>query len=101
MEEKQSRLLKKLFWTFEDNIKDSKYFMDYFYECKEAGNMEMASYFLKEAQDRMNKNDIAKNKIENMIRMHNQDDDSAFRVFYEWKMEEFTEMRNKILKMTI
>lgn len=100
MEMKHSHSLKKLFWLFEDNIKDAKYLAEYADECKEHGNTEMAQYFLSEAKTRIDKNESVKSKIDAIVREH-KDDDSPYKCLYDWKIQDYKYLRDKIMQMNV
>lgn len=95
-------ILKGLFYGFEDNIKDSKYYFDYYKMAMECNNTEMARYFLNEAKSRLDKNEEIKNKIEYIIRNHMPDAmDSPYKLFYDSKIEECQKLKHEYTSATI
>lgn len=101
MEDKHAKILKKLFWTFDDNIKDSKYFVDYVHDCKMLGDMDMANFFLNRAKTRIDDNESVKSKIESIIAKYPDTAENPLKVLYDLKMDEYADTRAKISKMTI
>ena len=67
MDAKHACVLKGLFWTFEDNIRDSKYFLEYMESAKNSEDMEHAQYFLNKAKTRIEDNESVRTKMENII----------------------------------
>lgn len=101
MEAKHACVLEGLFWNFKDNIDDSEYNLKYYESAKKAGDLEHAQYFLNEAKTRIDKNETVKAKMENIIRKYPEIEDNPMKLFYDMKIDEYQELRAKIMKMSI
>lgn len=95
-------ILKGLFYAFDDNVKDSKYYYDYYKMAKEAGHTEMAQWFLNEAKSRIDKNETVKSKIEYLIKNNMPEaEDSVYKIFYDAKIEECMKLKEMYMNATI
>lgn len=101
MEAKHACVLKGLFWAFEDNIRDSKYYLDYMESAKNVEDTEHAQFFLNEAKNRINDNESIRNKMEGIIKKYPEVEDNPMKVLYDMKIEEYQELRNKIMKLSV
>lgn len=101
MEAKHACALRGFFWNFDDNVKDSKHNLDYFESSKNAGDLESAQYFLNEAKTRIDKNETVKAKMENIIKKYPEVENNPMKLLYDMKIEEYMDLRNRIMKMTI
>lgn len=101
MEAKHACVLKGLFWAFEDNIRDSKYFIEYMESAKNSDDMEHAQYFLNKAKTRIEDNETIKAKMENIIKKYPEVENNPMKILYDIKIDEYQELRAKIMKMSI
>lgn len=101
MDAKHACALKGLFWTFEDNIRDSKYLVDYMESAKNSDDLEHAQYFLNKAKTRIEDNETVRAKMENIIKKYPEIDDNPMKILYDMKMEEYWDLKNKIMKMSV
>lgn len=101
MEEKHCSILKGLFWTFDDNIKDSKYLVEHFENAKKHNDVEYAQYFLNKAKTRIEDNESVKSKIDGIVKKYPDMDENPMKVLYEMKIDEYWDLKNRIMKMSI
>lgn len=95
-------IIKGLFYAFDDNIKDSKDYYNYYKEAKSAGYPDMAQWFLNEAKSRIDKNDAVKSKIEYLIKNNMPEaEDSVYKMFYDSKLEECMKLKEKYMSSTV
>lgn len=96
------KILRGLFYAFEDNIKDSKDYFDYYKCAKEEGYTEMAQWFLGEAKARLDKNENVKSKIDYLIKNNMPEAvDSPYKIFYDAKIEECNRLKEKYMHATV
>lgn len=101
MEAKHACVLKGLFWTFEDNIRDAKCLVEYMEGAKNSEDAEHAQFFLNKAKTRIEDNETVKTKMENIIKKYPDIENNPMKILYDMKIEEYQELRAKIMKMSI
>lgn len=95
-------IIKGLFYAFDDNIRDSKDYFNYYREAKGAGCPDMAQWFLNEAKSRIDKNETVKSKIEYLIKNNMPEaEDSVYKMFYDSKLEECMKLKEKYMSATV
>lgn len=100
MEDKHIKSLKKLFYVMNDDISDAKMIFHYAKECKEADNIDMASFLLNRAKSRIDMVEQTKNKIDSMM-MNVEVKENPYKVFYEKTIEWAMELKRQIMEYRI
>lgn len=100
MEDKHIKALEKIFYVMNDDISDAKMIFHYAKECKEAGNVDMASFFLNRAKSRIDMVEQSKNKIDTMM-MSMQIEENPYKIFYEKTIDWAMELKKQIMEYRI
>lgn len=101
MELKHACTLKGLFWTFEDNIKDAKYLVEYMETAKNSDDMEHAQFFLNKAKTRIEDNETIKSKIDGIVKKYPDVENNPMKILYDMKIEEYQDLKTKIMKLSV
>lgn len=101
MELKHACTLKGLFWTFEDNIRDAKYLVEYMEGAKNSEDMEHAQFFLNKAKTRIEDNETIKSKMDGIIKKYPDVENNPMKILYDMKIEEYQDLKTRIMKLSV
>lgn len=99
--EKYKSSLEKLFYVLNDDIKDGKDIFRMAKECKEKGNVDVASFLLQRAKTRLDMVEQTKTKIDSIMMSMTAHEDTPYKLFYEETIEWAMELRRRIMEYRI